>query len=225
MSMNEYDSGRQYTRYTRHVNDSHERVNAATVNKIQEDVNIQQEDTNLVKDKAFEERVYTIFNNNLFTNAMFIDYFKSGEYIDMNKSGNGIILEYAQRRMTLKNESIKASAASTRIISVHGEAVELNDFFLISNEEVPIGAEIKYYLETYTGERWPITPNALRTPMHLTENLKYGFRVIIDMRANSLGEKPKLNGYAILYWDAQVEADYGMTNPDLQRFPCNRNRL
>ena len=219
MSMNEYDSGRQYTRYKRHVNDSHERVDANTVNKLQEDINIQQEETNLVKDKAFEERVYTIFNNNLFTNAMFIDYFKTGEYVDMNKSGNGVLIEYAKRQMTLNAYTPHTAAVSTRIYSVHGEEIELNDFFLITNEDIPIGAEIKYYLETSTGERWPILPNALKTPMHLTENLQYGFRVVIEMRANNLGERPKLNGYAILYWDAQVEADYGMTNPDLQRFP------
>lgn len=219
MSMNEHDSNRQYTRYKRHVNESHERVNAETVNRIQEDINVQQEDTNLVKDKAFEERVYTIFNNNLFTNAMFIDYFKSGEYVDMEKSDGGIKIEYSKRQMTLKEEADKASAISTRVYSVHGEEIELNDFFLITNQEVPIGAEIKYYLETFTGERWPILPNALKTPMHLTENLQYGFRIVIEMRSNALNEKPKLNGYAILYWDAQVEADYGMTNPDLQRFP------
>ena len=29
----------------------------------------------------------------------------------------------------------------------------------------------------------------------------------------------KLNGYAILYWDAKVEEAYGLTNPDLMRFP------
>lgn len=219
MALNEHDSGRQYTRYRRHVNESHEKVNADTVNKLQSDINVQQEDTNLVKDKAFEERVYTIFNNNLFTNAMFIDYFKTGEYLDMNMSTSGIIINYAKRQMTLKDESDMSTAVSTRIYSVHGEEIELNDFFLITNQEVPLGAEIKYYLETYTGERWPILPNALKTPMHLTENLQYGFRVIIEMRANALGEKPILNGYAVLYWDARVEENYGMTNPDLQRFP------
>ena len=55
--------------------------------------------------------------------------------------------------------------------------------------------------------------------MHLSENLQHGFKMVIHMRANALGEKPKLNGYAILYWDAQVEENYGLTDPDLQRFP------
>ena len=95
----------------------------------------------------------------------------------------------------------------------------MNDFFLITNQDVPVGAEIKYYLETNKGERWPILANALKLPLHLTENIKNGFKVVAELKSNSLGESPLLNGYAVLYWDAKVEEDYGMTNPDLKRFP------
>lgn len=220
MPLNEHSNTRQYTRYKRHVNESHERVNADTVNKLQSDLNIQQEDTNLVKDKAFEERVYTIFENNAFANAMFIDYFRTGEFIDMNKSSDGVLLDYNKRQMTIKQTAANATAISTRITSVHGEDIELNDFFLIVNEYIPVGATIKYYLEIAGGERWPISPNALKLPMHISGNIKHGFRFVAEMTQNSLGEKPLINGYAILYWDARVEADYGMINPDLQRFPA-----
>lgn len=217
MALNEYDTKRQYTRYKRHVNDSHERVDAATVNKIQTDINVQQQDTNTVKDTAFEERVYTIFDNNLYTNAMFIDKFKTGEYVNLNAS-SGVKIDFNKSQLMLDG-SMTGTTTSTVIYSVHGVEIELNDFFLITNQEVPVGAEIKYYIETHTGERWPILANALKLPLHLTENLRFGFKVIVDMKANALGESPVLNGYAILYWDAQVEANYGMTNPDLMRFP------
>ena len=218
MALNEFDTKRQYTKYKRHVNDSNERVDAQTVNKLQDDINTQQQDTNTVKDTAFEERVYTIFDNNLFTNAMFIDCFKTGEYVNMNES-NGIEVDFPTTQLTIGKGYNKGTSISTIIYSVHGPEIELNDFFLITNQDVPVGAQIKYYLETHTGERWPILPNSLKLPLHLSENLKFGFKVVVDMQANSLGEKPILNGYAILYWDAQVEANYGMTNPDLQRFP------
>ena len=56
MALNEHDNTRQYTKYKRHVNESNERVDASTVNALQEDLNIQQKETNEVKDKAFEER-------------------------------------------------------------------------------------------------------------------------------------------------------------------------
>ena len=217
MALNEFDNKRQYTKYKRHVNESLERVNAETVNQLQNDLTLQQQDTNTVKDNAFEERIYTIFNNNLYTNAMFVDYFKTGEYINMNESSD-VIIDYSKTQLNLEN-SQNGTAISTVIQSVHGSAIELNDFFLITNEYVPVGAEIKYYLQTHTGERWPILPNALKLPLHLTENLKYGFKLIIEMKANALGESPLLNGYAILYWDAKVEENYGMTNPDLMRFP------
>ena len=218
MPLQDYNKTRQYTKYKRHVDDSNEKVNAGTVNKIQLDINEQQHETNLVKDTAFEERVYTIFNNNLYTNAMFVDYYKQGQYLNLNESDN-VEINFEKTQLSLKAGSKSGTAISSKIYSVHGSDVEMNDFFLITNQDVPVGAEIKYYLETNKGERWPILANALKLPLHLTENIKNGFKVVAELKSNSLGESPLLNGYAVLYWDAKVEEDYGMTNPDLQRFP------
>ena len=218
MPLQDYDKTRQYTKYKRHVDDSNEKVNAGTVNKIQSDINEQQHETNLVKDTAFEERIYTIFNNNLYTNAMFVDYYKQGQYLNLNESDN-VEINFEKTQLSLKAGSKSGTAISSKIYSVHGSDVEMNDFFLITNQDVPVGAEIKYYLETNKGERWPILANALKLPLHLTENIKNGFKVVAELKSNSLGESPLLNGYAVLYWDAKVEEDYGMTNPDLKRFP------
>lgn len=218
MALNDYDNKRQYTKYKRHVNESSERVDATTVNQLQDDLSIQQQETNTVKDTAFEERVYTIFNNNLYANAMFIDYYKTGEYLNKDESNN-IAINYNKRQLALVDGAASGTATSIKIHSVHGQGIQLNDFFLITNENIPVGAEIKYYLETQSGERWPIAANSLKLPLHLSKNLQYGFKLIIELRANSLGESPTVNGYAILYWDAQVEKNYGMTNPDLMRFP------
>ena len=66
---------------------------------------------------------------------------------------------------------------------MHGEKIELNDFFLITNEYVPIGASIKYYLELENKERYAISPNALKTPLHLSSNIKYGFRLVQQVKA------------------------------------------
>ena len=217
MALNEFDNKRQYTKYKRHVNESHERIDAATVNKLQDDLSVQQQETNSIKDTAFEERVYTIFNNNHYANAMFVDFFKTGEYINLHESTN-IAVNNSMTQISIKNAT-EGIIVSTPIYSSHGSDIELNDFFLITNDYIPVGAEIKYYLEIHTGERWPITPNALKLPLHLSDNIKYGFKIVTHMKANALGESPILNGYAILYWDAQVEVNYGMTNPDLQRFP------
>ena len=218
MPLQDYDKTRQYTKYKRHVDDSNEKVNAGTINKIQSDINEQQHETNLVKDTAFEERVYTIFNNNLYANAMFVDYYKQGKYLNLNESDN-VEINFEKTQLSLKAGSKSGTAISSKIYSVHGSNIEMNDFFLITNQDVPVGAEIKYYLETNKGERWPILANALKLPLHLTENIKNGFKVVAELKSNSLGESPLLNGYAVLYWDAKVEEDYGMTNPDLKRFP------
>lgn len=218
MAMNETDVTRRYTKYKRHVNDSTERIDAQDVNTIQESINAHESDTNVIKDTAFQERVYTIFQNNLYANAMFIDTYENGNYIDMTQTKDVSLNSKLLNASINKGES-SGVLTSSRIHSTHGEQIELNDFFLITNQYVPVGASIKYYLKLMTGERYPITANALKTPLHLSKNIKYGFHVMAEFQANALGETPVLNSYAILYWDAQVEIDLGMINPDLQRFP------
>ena len=219
MALQDYDKTRQYTKYKRHVDESKERITAQTVNKIQSDINEQQIETNKVKDTAFEERVYTIFNNNLYCNAMFIDYFRTGEYINMDASTSGIQVDYEKSWVTLRESASDGEMVSTRIESVHGPEIKVNDFFLISNEIVPVGAKVEWYIETFTGELFPISQNKLKTPMHISDDLENGFKVHCKLTANNMGEKPAVNGYAVLYWDAQVEADIGMTDPDVRRFP------
>lgn len=218
MAMNEMDTTRRYTKYKRHVNDSTERIDAQDVNQIQENINEYQEDTNIIKDTAFQERVYTIFENNLYTNAMFLDVYENGQYINKVDSNN-YVLDSKLNNVYVDKESKEGTITSIRVHSVHGEEIELNDFFLVTNQYVPTGASIKYYLKLMNGESYPISANALKTPLHLSSNIKYGFSLVAKLTKNALGESPIINGYAILYWDAQVEKDYGMTNPDLQRFP------
>lgn len=218
MAMNEMDTTRRYTKYKRHVNDSTERIDAQDVNQIQKNINEHQEDTNIIKDTAFQERVYTIFENNLYTNAMFLDVYENGQYINKVDSSN-YILDSKLNNIYIDKGHDAGTVTSIRVHSVHGEEIELNDFFLVTNQYVPTGASIKYYLKLMNGESYPISANALKTPLHLSSNIKYGFSLVAQLTKNALGESPIINGYAILYWDAQVEKDYGMTNPDLQRFP------
>ena len=218
MAMNEMDTTRRYTKYKRHVNDSTERIDAQDVNQIQENINEHQEDTNIIKDTAFQERVYTIFENNLYTNAMFLDVYENGQYINKVDSSN-YVLDSKLNNVYIDKDHDAGTVTSIRVHSVHGEEIELNDFFLVTNQYVPTGASIKYYLKLMNGESYPISANALKTPLHLSSNIKYGFSLVAQLTKNALGESPIINGYAILYWDAQVEKDHGMTNPDLQRFP------
>ena len=218
MALNEYENKKQYTKFKRHVDDSKERIKAESINKLQEGIAEQQVESNKIKDRAFEERVYTIFDNNLYTNAMFKDALDNGEYLNMNESFN-TYFNTDEYNIQLVSGSITGEIKSTKIYSVHGPEIELNDFFLISNEYLPTGSSIEYYLENFKGERFPILQNSLKLPMHLTEALENGFSLVAVLKANGLGESPYINGYAILYHDAQVEADFGLTNPDLQRFP------
>ena len=190
MAMNEMDTTRRYTKYKRHVNDSTERIDAQDVNQIQSNINEHQKDTNIVKDEAFQERVYTIFENNLYTNAMFLDVYENGQYIDKTNSSNHV-LDAELKNVYLENNKPNGIITSIRIHSVHGEEIALNDFFLVTNQYVPVGASIKYYLKLANGERYPISANALKTPLHLSEDIKYGFSLVAELTKNALGESCK----------------------------------
>lgn len=218
MTMKDIDTTRRYTKYKRHVNDSTERIDAQNVNKIQETINEHEVDTNVIKDTAFQERVYTIFENNLYANAMFLDIYENGKYIDKVQTKN-VSLDSKLKNVSLDKGTVSGIITSQRVYSVHGEEIKLNDFFLVTNQYIPTGASINYSLKLMSGERYPISANALKTPLHLSKNIEYGFQIVAELKANALGESPIINDYSILYWDAQVEENYGMTNPDLQRFP------
>lgn len=218
MALQDYNNTRRYTKYKRHVDNSEETINASDINKIQEDVVKQQLDSNSIKDTAFEERVYTIFNNNLYANAMFFDRFNNGDYVNMNKSSNTITINSQTHALTLKAGTSFGEMVSMTIESVHGAGVNLNDFFLVINEEVPIGAKTEYFIENVLGEMFPISPNKLKTPLHLSDDIEHGMRFHARLTANSRGEAPIINGYAILYWDAKIESDLKADTPDLARF-------
>ena len=186
MAMNEMDTTRRYTKYKRHVNDSTERIDAKDVNQIQENINEHQEDTNIIKDTAFQERVYTIFENNLYTNAMFLDVYENGQYINKVDSSN-YVLDSKLNNVYIDKDHDAGTVTSIRVHSVHGEEIELNDFFLVTNQYVPTGASIKYYLKLMNGESYPISANALKTPLHLSSNIKYGFSLVAQLTKNALG--------------------------------------
>lgn len=212
----EFNTKKQYTKYTRHVNDSGERVDAQHINTIQKDLQDYQTQLNDMKDTAFEERVYTIFQNNYYVNAMFMDSFYNEIFIDKTLSAN---YTFEREQGILSAAPDKATIVSAVVKSKYGDPVPLNDFILIANEKIPVGASIKYYLETEAGESWQILSNKTKNPLTLRESIKYGFKLRIEMTTNAMGESPELNGYAILFFDQQVEDNLGMTNPDLRRFP------
>lgn len=224
MNTDGVNNKRQYTKFKRHVNHSGERVDARDINKIQQAQNESEIALNDIRDTQFEERVYTIFNNSYFVNAMFVDYFKSFENVDQERSEN-IMFDVPEGVLTLQEESMSGRSSSQLIISKFGNEIALNDFILITNQSVPQGASVTYYIEPTEGGMWQIKENMTKTPLHLTMALNHGFRLVAKLECNSMGEKPVINGYAILFFDAQVEENLGMVNPDLQRFPQDRNRL
>lgn len=218
MAIQEMDSTRKYTKYKRHTNDASERIQAETINTIQKDTQEAQIDRNFIKDTAFQERVYTIFNNNLYVNAMFVDPYENGNYIQMLHSKN-VKLDEKLFNVTLEDKESEGHVQSCRIVSVHGNDIGINDFFLVTNQYIPVGASLEFYLQLENGQRYQIKENVLKTPLHFSENIINGINLVTVFKPNALGESPIINSYALLYWDEQVEKNLGLINPDLQRFP------
>lgn len=212
----ENNTKKQYTKYTRHVNDSGERIEDQHINVIQKDLQDYQTQLNSIKDNAFMERVSTIFNNNYYANAMFVDLFENEMYINSEQSTGYTFLK---QEGILKAKEDSAVVYSTKIVSRYGANVGLNDFFIITNEKIPVGASIKYYLITTDGDKWQISSQDIRRPLHLKNDIIDGVELRIEMTKNAAGESPELNGYALLHFDRQVEENLGITNPDLRRFP------
>ncbi len=207
---------RIYTKFQRHVNNSNEVVNADHINVVQQAVNEAESNIVSLRDYDFMDKVMTTFENNLYANSMFANEINDQEYIDGTLSKN-ISYINEERSIIVNNASGAGELITTTIQSSLGDGAFLNDFFLVVDQYVPVGASINYFLINQAGDKYPINPNTPKTPLHVYANIT-GFKIKAEMTKNALGETPKIFALAVLFFDSAVEAGYGLTNPDLQRF-------
>lgn len=204
---------RTYTKFQRHINNAEQQIDANDINKIQKSINTVESNVAEIYDKSFLQKAMFTFDNNLYVNAMFIDEIKDAQYIDASLSKN----------IDINNKSISVSPIvnEAELVTVqisNGNDAHINDFILMVDEYIPLGASIKYYIVTNFGGIYPIKSNSTKTPCTIRDNKLAEVRVKAVMVKNAQGESPSISGIALLYFDQVLENSYGMINPDLRRF-------
>lgn len=208
---------RVYTKFQRHVDNAEEVISAKHINQVQEALGDTEQNVGKLKDYRFIDSVLFSFDSNLYVNSMFGDEVNNKKYIDFTLS-TAIKHDEKERSIYVENKSLAGDVLTTRITSSIDEEVPLNDFFLVTDHYIPQGASIKYHLVTDMNETFPILPNEPKVPTTILNGTP-SVRVKAILTKNSLGETPKLYGLALLFFDPAVEAQYGLINPDLRRFP------
>lgn len=213
------DQFRTYTKFTRHVDNAKEVISASDINKIQSAVNTGE--THIIKLNAndFLQRALFAFDNNFYVNSMFADTLENLQYIDMSRSTN-ILYNEKEKSLYLGDMSDKGSVITVPMSSTN--ETPMNDFVLLVDEYIPVGASIKYFLSVNNIDFYPIKANDVNNPNHF--NVEYDPGSIlnlilrIELTKNFAGESPRVSGYVVMYNDPVVERSYGLINPDLKRF-------
>lgn len=172
---------------------------------------VQRKDIVQIGDAVFFENVAFVFNNNRYVNAFFINEIKDKEFSNITDSDN-VKFDLLESSITLVDPLSDGTYYSTNIMTDKNYKSELNDFFIVVDEDVPPGCDILYYIITNDDKAFPIKPNAtvpLRMKMPITS-----FKLKAELITNG-NDYPKIRSYAILYHDQFVEDSYGLINPDL----------
>lgn len=167
-----------------------------------------------VTDGTFFNTAMFVFNNNPYTNAFFVNEVVDREYSDLVASYN-IKYDLDKSCITLDSPVMDGTYLSTKLCTDTSYRSELNDFFIVVDEDVPAGCDILYYIVTDRDKIYPVKPNS-SSPMHIEfkpERPIY-FRLKAILKTNGT-EYPKINAFAILYHDKFIEESYGLINPDL----------
>ena len=213
------DQFRTYTKFTRHTNNTKEVVNATDINKIQQAINQEEENTAIIHDNAFTSKALFSFDNNFYVNTLFIDTLDNLQYIDMPRSFN---IHYSNKEGTIivGGLSNTGNLITTPISSTN--EVPMNDFVLLTDEYIPVGADIKYYVSVNDIDFYPIKANDVNKPNHFNVEYEPGailsLKLKIELKKNLSGDSPKISAWCVMFNDPLTERSYGLMNPDLSRF-------
>lgn len=206
---------RGFTKFSRHSNNTNEVVDAGDINKIQESVNIAESKLIKTQSEIFTDKALYFFDNNLYANSIYIDTYNDKSLIDVGESEN-IIISSKLNSVKIKDTSARGKISSILFKSTLGDNIDLNDFFIITEENKPLGTVIEHFLVTEKNEVYPIVQGNNK-PLTFATPLK-AFRIISYLYPSDEKESPELYGLAALFFDIAVESQYGLSNPDISRY-------
>ena len=176
-----------------------------------------------IKDSIFFHDVMTSFENNRLTNAIFICEIKDREYANLENSKN-ITYDDKYSQIQLNNGAISGIYETLFIKTNDNINASLNNFFLIADSTIPIGADITYTLVTNENEEYPITPGVdMPMVIYKKDNLPTKFKIRVRLFANNKKQSPTLKAFAVLYNDKYIEDKLGLVDIDLSKPEGNKD--
>lgn len=209
-------NNRVYTKFSKHINNANETINADHINKLQSSIVSAEESSINLHDAEFVSKVLFSFDNNLYVNSLFCDEVNEKKYLDFSLSSN-MFYDEIDRSLSIDSKSISGTTFTINICSTLGEVCLINDFFLVTDDYIPAGANVKYYLINDSKEMFPIKPNEPKLPCHFVKDVLH-VSIKVVMTKNALGESPKVYGLALMFYDAALEKRYGILDPNINRF-------
>lgn len=163
-------------------------------------------------DDVFLNSVNISFDNNKYTNAMFINQIKDKEYSDLFLSDN---IKFDSIEANIKAIDVTKNAIYYSIEKCTNEEYnsDLNHFFLIVDQTIPDGCDIIYYLITDDNRKFIIKPNNT-IPLTLVAPCKK-FKLSAKLSCNGI-DTPSINAFAVLYYDEYINSAYRLINVNLQ---------
>lgn len=165
-----------------------------------------------IKDYGFFNRAMFLFENNKYVNSAFINEINDKEYSDFSSCTN-IRFDTENACIVLDDIELNGTYSSTAIKTFNDKATEINNFFLVVEEELPPGTDILYYLITSEEDRFSIVPNR-NTPLMLSGKLPETITLKAELKSNGI-TTPKITALAIYYFDSEVDKELGLTEPNL----------
>lgn len=176
------------------------------------EINIENEISKL-KDYGFFNRVMFLFENNKYVNSIFANEIKDKEYSDFSHCRN-ILFDSENACITIDSLEESGTYISSSIKTFTDEDSYVNNFFLVVEEDLPIGTDIIYSIVTDNNDAIKIVPNR-NTPMVIpSKELPKSFKIRAELETNGIN-KPKINAIAIMYFDNMVDYKLGLIEPDV----------
>lgn len=210
---------RKFTKYQRHVNNAQEVISADHINTIQKSVNVAENNVIDLHANEFLNKTIFVFNNNIYVNQMFVDLFENQQFINMSKSRNSFF--DSKERILFVNGDVSETSIYTESLYTKSDVLP-NDFVVMIDCYIPPGANIDVFISTNNKDYYPIRYNDITKPNRIKfkNNTSNDFELTLKFKVkkNYQNESPKISGFSVMWFDASVEREYGLTNPDLGQF-------
>lgn len=172
-------------------------------------------------DNTFLNSVKISFDNNKYTNSMFVNEVKDREYSDFYLSDN-IVYNSIESCLKVKDLTKNGVYYSTEKCTDETYKSQLNNFFLVVDEVIPTGCDIIYHIITDDNRNFLIKAN---DTVPLVLNIPcYSFRIKANLLSNKINT-PVINGFAVLYYDDYVQKAYRLINVDLSKDEDNSDTI